>query len=281
MQKEKRLQDLLVMISIVCVYNNELLLSEYLLQSLKHQTALFELITLDNTKNTFKSAAEALNYGGRKARGKYIMFVHQDIRLALNTWIEDAERTVDSLPNLGAAGIAGKRKGERLVMTSVTHGSPPSPAGTIVKEPVRVETIDECLIVIPRGVFDVLKFDEITCDSWHLYAVDYCLSSKLLGFETYVLPLPAYHLSSDGTPVPTLPIDLLISKFPGQQSFLPKEYYETLKKVLKKHKKYTPKIYTVSGDWVATRPFVLQRTLDLMRTGIGKILRSLAMHQES
>jgi hypothetical protein len=72
----------------------------------------------------------------------------------------------------------------------------------------------------------------------------------------------------------------LISKFPGQQSFLPKEYYETLKKVLKKHKKYTPKIYTVSGDWVATRPFVLQRSLDLM-AGIGKILRSLAMHQES
>jgi Glycosyltransferase like family len=280
MQKEKRLQDLSVMISIVCVYNNELLLSEYLLQSLKYQTALFELITLDNTKNTFKSAAEALNYGGRKAHGKYIMFVHQDIRLALNTWIEDAERTLDSLPNLGAAGIAGKRKGERLVVTSAMHGSPPSPAGTIVKEPVRAETIDECLIVIPRGVFDVLKFDEITCDSWHLYAVDYCLSSKLLGFETYVLPLTAYHLSSDCTPVPTLLIDLLISKFPGQRSFLPKEYYETLKKVLKKHKKYAPKIYTVSGDWVATRPFFLQRTLDLM-AGIGKILRSLAMHQES
>ena len=278
MRKEERLQDLLVMISIVCVYNNEQLLSKCLLQRLKHQTAQFELITIDNTKRTFKSAAEALNYGGRKAHGKYIMFIHQDIRLGLNTWIDDAEKTLDSLPNLGVAGVVGKRKGGGV--SSITYGIPPSTAGSIVKEQVAVETIDECLIIIPQSVFDVLKFDEITCDSWHLYAVDYCLSSKLLGLETYVLPLPAYHLSSDGTPVPTLLIDLLISKFPiGQQYFLPKEYYETLKKVLKKHRKYTPKIYTVSGDWTATGPFVLQRALHWMRANIGKILRSLAIQE--
>ena len=280
-KKEKRLQGFLAMISIVCVYNNERLLQEYLSRGLKHQTAQFELITVDNTKNAFKSAAGALNYGSRKAHGKYIMFIHQDIRLCLNTWISDAERTLDSLPNLGVAGIAGKRK-DGCLLTGLTHSTPNIPASAKVNDPATVETVDECLIIVPRNVFDVLKFDESTCDSWHLYAVDYCLSSRLLGFETFVLPLPAYHLSPDGTPVPALLVELLMSKFRiGEQSYLPKEYYDTLKKVLKKHKKHASKIYTVAGDWTVTRPIALQRTIDLMRKGTDKIYRSLALRQKS
>ena len=67
------------MIPIVCVYNKELIFKENLLKGLENQSAKFERIKVDNTNNAFKSAAEALNYGGRQASGKYIMFVHQDI----------------------------------------------------------------------------------------------------------------------------------------------------------------------------------------------------------
>jgi len=56
------------MIAIVCVYNDERVLADFLLDSLSRQTAPYELITIDNTKNEFSSAAQALNYGGRKAR---------------------------------------------------------------------------------------------------------------------------------------------------------------------------------------------------------------------
>ncbi len=66
--------------SIVCVYNNVEILNQYLLESLKSQTILYELILLDNSCNKYKSAAEALNYGGERAKGRYIMFVHQDIK---------------------------------------------------------------------------------------------------------------------------------------------------------------------------------------------------------
>ena len=264
------------MISIVNVYNNEGLLGEYLLRGLAHQTVEFELITVDNTKNTFKSAAEALNYGGRKARGKYIMFAHQDIRLCSTTWISDAERALDSIPNLGAAGIVGKGKDGGL--SNLTHGVDRVSVGTTVNDLAIVDTVDECLVVVPRKVFDVLKFDQITCSGWHLYAVDYCLSSRLLGLETYVLPFAAHHLSSDGTPVPALLIDRVICKLGiGERCYLPKEYYDTLKKVLKKHRKHTSKIYTVSGDWLVARPFGLQRTVDLMKEGTNKIQLSLAL----
>lgn len=78
------------MISVVCVYNNEKTLKSVLLESLERQTVEYELITLDNRDGRFKSAAEALNYGGAKAKGDYIMFVHQDMWLGTDSWLEDA-----------------------------------------------------------------------------------------------------------------------------------------------------------------------------------------------
>ena len=63
------------MISVVVVYNDKQILDKWLLKSLKNQTVNFELIALDNTKAEFKSAAEVLNYGGKKAKGKYVIRV--------------------------------------------------------------------------------------------------------------------------------------------------------------------------------------------------------------
>ena len=237
------------MISIVCVYNNERLLADFLLDSLSRQTVHYELITINNTENQFTSAAQALNYGGRKARGKYIMFVHQDIRLCSNEWLHDAERILDSLPNLGVAGIAGRREGGRI-LTNLTNGTPPTAVGTqSVAEPVTVQTLDDCLTIVPRDVFNVLEFDEITCDGWHLYAVEYCVSSTLLGFALYVLPFHTYHASLGTSSTPTDPVDRLISRCPMTvPAFLPKDYYVALKKVIKKHRYNVKKIHTVFGD---------------------------------
>ena len=69
------------MISIICVFNDKKVLNECLLESLKNQTANYELILIDNTNRKFKSASEALNYGAKKAKGNYLMFVHQDMFL--------------------------------------------------------------------------------------------------------------------------------------------------------------------------------------------------------
>ena len=119
------------MISIVCVYNNKEILESYLLESVKNQTAKFEFIGIDNTKEQFKSAAKALNYGGRQAKGKYLMFVHQDVDLSTNTWLEEVVKILDEIPNLGIAGVAGKYKNEAGVITNIKHGNPPKFAGKI------------------------------------------------------------------------------------------------------------------------------------------------------
>lgn len=251
------------MISVVCVYNNEKILEDCLLKGLKNQTVKFELIDLDNTNGKFKSAAEALNHGGKQAKGKYIMFVHQDVDLSSNSWLEEVEKMLDSLQNLGIAGVAGKSENKKGVITNIKDGTPPKLTGKIqIKSPTKVQTLDECLVIIPRSVFNMFQFDENVCDNWHLYAVDYCLSIKRLGFDAYVIPMFVYHRSAG-------------------YSFSEK-YYLTLQKVLKKHKKHYKEIYTTMGDWSTLYPLRIQRQRiwRLAKAGVTVLLEKLGKGQK-
>lgn len=244
------------MISIVCVFNNKEILDDYLVKSLKNQTVNYELINIDNTQGNFKSAAEALNYGGKQAKGKHIMFVHQDVDLSTNTWLEEVEKMLDELPNLGIAGVAGKSKNKEGVITNIKHDSPPRFAGKIqFEKPTKVQTVDECLIIIPKSIFTKLQFDENTCNDWHLYTVDYCLSVQKIGFNSYVMPIFVYHKSSGYS--------------------MSEKYFVTLKKVLKKHKSYYKKIYTTMGDWSTRYPLNIKRIYLWVRRKVGIILRSI------
>ncbi|MBT9140006.1 MAG: hypothetical protein DDT30_00578 [Dehalococcoidia bacterium] len=254
------------MISVVCVYNNENILNNWLLKSLKNQTVEFELIKIDNTRNTFKSAAKALNYGGKKAKGKYIMFVHQDVDLSSNTFLEEVEKVLDELPNLGIAGVAGK-KDEKGVMTVIKHGDPPKLAGEIyIDKPTEVQTLDECLVIIPKSVFSKLQFDEKCCDSWHLYTVDYCLSQARLGLSAYVIPMFVYHKFTGASNKSRFQTILSLGS-------LPDGYYQTLGKLLKKHKNHVNRVYTTTGDWSTSYPLILQRTGFLAKGGLKLLLR--------
>ena len=164
------------MISIVCVYNKEQVFTDNLRKSVECQSAKHELIPVNNTNNRYKSAAEALNDGGRRATGEYIMFVHQDVRFDSPAWLGEVEQMLDSIPGMGIAGVAGV-KDEHGVISNIDHCIPPKPAGNIrIDKPVKVQTLDECLVIVPAPVFNEMQFDENVCDNWHLYAVDYSLS---------------------------------------------------------------------------------------------------------
>ncbi|WP_338826218.1 hypothetical protein MTBGP_07190 [Moorella thermoacetica] len=249
------------MFSIVCVYNDKRILNEWLLASLKIQDAPYETILLDNTGSTFTSAAEALNYGGEQARGDYIMFVHQDVRLEKETWIEEAETWLRKLPDLGVAGVAGmsdknKVGCKELQRNLIKHGVPPKMWGNVITQPEIVQTVDELLLIVPRRVFKLLKFDAQTCPGWHLYGVNYSLSALQRRLLTYVLPLPVWHLSTGGGP--STPFGILLN-----YGTMPKEYYRDLKRVLKKHRQAHRNIYTTCGIWNTNQPLVLQRGVQL------------------
>ncbi|MDO5836487.1 MAG: glycosyltransferase [Methanobacterium sp.] len=172
------------MFSIVCVYNDGEILRKYLKKSLNFQTVPYELILVDNTENEFASAAKALNHGASKATGEYLMFIHQDVDLKSETWIEDTLKKLKLMPDLGIAGVAGKSEDRKGIISNVKQGSPPKLAGiNQITESTRVQTLDECLLIIPKIVYQELKFDEDTCTGWHLYGVDYCLSVKKKGLS--------------------------------------------------------------------------------------------------
>lgn len=228
------------MISIVCTCNNRTVLDNYLLKGLKKQSENYELIVIEDSKTDFKSAAQALNHGGEMASGEYIIFAHQDVFMESEAWLSDLENQLRDIRNLGAAGIAGKSSESPEVVTNVKHGDNPHFAGKKqIDRPVKVQTLDECLIIVPKKVFNERKFDEKTCDGWHLYGVDYCLMLDEMDLDVYVLPLPIIHKSS-GDPFAD-------------------EYYRILGKLFKKYKNRYSTIHTTVSNWNTRYPVSLER----------------------
>ncbi|MEM2145656.1 MAG: glycosyltransferase family A protein [Candidatus Jordarchaeaceae archaeon] len=95
------------MISLIVVYNDGTMLKENLLRSLEKQDSKYELILVDNKKNAFDSYTVAINYGGSQAHGEYLMFVHQDVELDGSSWLREAEQYLNTLSDVGVAGVSG------------------------------------------------------------------------------------------------------------------------------------------------------------------------------
>lgn len=126
------------------------------------------------------------------AKGEYIMFAHSDMWLGSDSWLEEVERILKSIPDLGVAGVAGmSEKGknwEERCRWSIEEFGKPWGEYKPVQKPEEVQTLDECLLIVPRSVFDKLKFDEKVFDGWDCYGVDYCLCVTQLGLRAYVIP---------------------------------------------------------------------------------------------
>jgi len=186
---------------------------------------------------------------------------------------------LDMLPDLGIAGVVGARKSKSdyiEIVGNIKHGVPCKPLKhrIYIKNPEIVQTVDECLIIIPAAIFDKLKFDERVCDSWHLYAVDYCLmADKMAMGKAYVLPLPFYHRST-GTPNNYF-------KMIFSLGFLPGSYYDSLYKLIKKHKYLNEKIYTTCGGWEISRPIFLQKIRRLFEGANYAVQNSIRNYNEN
>ena len=99
-------------------------------------------------------------------------------------WLDDAESILKSIDDSVIAGVVGMNEtgvnnNERAINV-LFHGDPPENWGwgNPIQKSEIVQTLDECLIIIPKSIFNDLKFDEITCQKWDLYAVEYCLNMK-------------------------------------------------------------------------------------------------------
>ncbi len=179
-------------VSVICAFNDRQKLDTFLIPSLQKQSSPHERLLIDNTHGRYSSATEILNETARRAKFDLLMFVHQDVSLTSEHWLRDAQEAISRLKRCGAAGAAGS--GRRGRWASVLHGYPPRSAGQRVRKPVKVQTLDGCLIIVPKAVFETVPFDPAH-KGWYLYVANYCLDLARHGYRSHVLPGDIYHES--------------------------------------------------------------------------------------
>lgn len=221
------------MISIICISNNEKILDDYLLSSLKKQTYKdYELIIMDNTNNQYKCAISAFNEGVKKAKGDTLLFVHHDVKFEDKNELENIAKQINNL-EYGIVGVAGASFTRNSLIGNITNGpNKEKISNNIINEPTKVQTLDEVLFIIKRETLEKYPFDTSN-DTWHLYAVEYSLNMHNNNKQVYVIPSNIYHAS------------------PGYS--LNKSYFKYLPKVIKKYKKNYKNINTTVGSWYTNK----------------------------
>lgn len=184
-------------ISIICVYNNRQQLEKQLLKSLNQQNCEFELILIDNTKNAYTSAAEALNEGVKQSKGDILIFSHQDITLKEKNGIFDFANAIDRTIDGDIVGSQGVRETSKTYYENLTCGAEYD-FRKVYKYPcelMEMSCVDEGFFGMRRGTWELHSFNEILCDGWHLYCVEQCLYSRKNGKKVYVYPIQIHHYS--------------------------------------------------------------------------------------
>ena len=131
-----------------------------------------------------------------QARGRYVIFCHDDIELIAQGQT-DLLSALDDLtaldPTWRLAGIAGGRfrpaTHTRLMLTfriSDLYGENRQRGAT----PGKVETLDECFIVMRRS-HPVLGSTDLS--GFHFYGPDLCLQAELQGGSAYAIDFPLRH----------------------------------------------------------------------------------------
>lgn len=97
-----------------------------------------------------------------------------------------------------------------------------------------------------KSIYEKIRFDEETCDNWHLYAVDFCLSASEQKIKSYIVPTNVWHASI------------------GHKNY---SFYDSLQKLKEKYKgkrRYIktcciradvnkPKYYTIIKDYLGMK----------------------------
>ena len=189
-------------------------------QELISQQSVFdeiELIILENYNNrAFSSAATALNYGARKAKAEYLIFMHQDVYLYDTRAVEKCVEYLSEKGDDTILGVAGVCKNDEILHSDI-YGKDGirfcPPLNGKIEEAV---SLDECFIAMSRSTWKKLLFDEKVCDDWHFYGVDICYTNMLRGGHNIVYPLEICHFSGG--------------------NIYSAGFCKTLKKVIKKYK---------------------------------------------
>ncbi|MCX2187190.1 glycosyltransferase [Limosilactobacillus pontis] len=187
--------------SLITISNNESVYQEFK-KGLKQQKDVdYELIKINNDHNQFNSARVAYNEAAKKARGKYLVFLHPDIRFLDDYALHDTLSAIKAIPNFGVAGIAGSPwklyKNKSYIITTIVQGKDKEHVGTPINKTTEVQTLDESFFVIKKTYWEKHPFTNYL--GWHFYAVEQCLRAIIDGKKNYVVPARIWHKSTGGS----------------------------------------------------------------------------------
>lgn len=184
-----------VAVSIVCVYNDPVVLTTCLERSVaegRSSAPDTELITIDNRGNPFTTAGAALNHGAAAARNDVVVFVHQDVVLHSLVALEEAAATLMAdrrIGILGAVGIDARHTIVGRIRDRVVQ------IGDAARRPRDVDSLDEVLFMMRREQVLAEPLSEHPLLAWHAYGVEYCARMRHTGRRAVAMDIPLTHNS--------------------------------------------------------------------------------------
>ncbi len=155
-----------------------------------------EIVPLKNYNNcNFSSAAKALNYGGKMAKGDILIFMHQDVYLHDPAALEKCKNFLlnNSLNTIiGAAGVC---LSDGILHSDIYDADGKLFGPKLDGKIAEAVSLDECFLAMTKNTWQQMPFDEETCDDWHFYGVDISYTNMLRGGKNFIYPLNICHES--------------------------------------------------------------------------------------
>jgi len=151
-----------------------------------------EYIYIDNSESNRCDAYAGLGLLIAKARGRYLILCHQDVR-CVDQGFDDLLARIKSLdkaePHWALAGNAGRDREGRPLMCISDRSGANQREGDLPAEAV---SLDENFIVLKRSAQLAPSVD---LKGWHLYGADLCLQARMRGLKALVIDFHLLHES--------------------------------------------------------------------------------------
>ncbi|MCC4322828.1 glycosyltransferase family protein [Limosilactobacillus reuteri] len=217
--------------SLITISNHEDVYQEFRKGLLQQKNVDYELIKINNDQNQFNSARTAYNEAAAKATGKYLVFLHPDIRFLDEYSLRDTLNKIKDIGDFGVAGIAGSPwklyRNRSFIVTAIVQGENKESVGTSISKTTEVQTVDESFFVMKKTYWEHIPFTD--CPGWHFYAVEQCLRAVIDGKKNYVVPARIWHKSTGGSE--------------------DRNYVRIGKQIVKEYGNYFPYINTTVTKW--------------------------------
>jgi len=156
-----------------------------------------EFLILDNSKGNAHDAYSGYNWILQKARGEFVIFSHQDVRLDFDGRQELEARLAELEeldPTWAVVGNAGGLENGSLVIRITDPGlGPDYRQGSF---PSQVCSLDSNFILVKNETRVAFSRD---LQGFDFYGSDICLQAEIRGYRAYVIDFHVHHLSSGKT----------------------------------------------------------------------------------